>query len=157
MASPAASANARVSYDLRGGWPTVGLAAAVLDRRTTSFAYTDTLYMGAAPGSPTTPGGGYAWRSQLSPERTDIQTNLRLALTGEVPGARALKYRLVGDYLFSPWEPINFGPTPGGQYPALAAIPGHPGFAGGEPPAATGQLFPVTRLTLFAGLEATLD
>ena len=66
--------------------------------------------------------------------------------------------RVSGDYLAGSGNVNPWGPTPGGTYPALANIPGHPGFNGqAPPPVENTQFFPVTRLTIYAGLEVQFD
>jgi hypothetical protein len=66
---------------------------------------------------------------------------------------QALKYRLLGSYLFSPaFSPNAYGTQPGGSVPTVANVPGLT-----TVPGSTGQLFPTAVATVMAGLEATID
>jgi outer membrane receptor protein involved in Fe transport len=156
VGAPAASGNARVSYDFQGGAPEVGLAAAVLGPRLTSFAYSNTLLLppAAAGGAPTAfPAYGYLWRSNTNPQYTSPMVELRANVAGPVPRLPALRYHLFASYLFSPaLEPNAIGPNPSGAVPSVANVTGLV-----PVPPSTGQLAPAIALTVGAGLELTLD
>ncbi len=148
--APALSGNARVSYDFQGIGPVAALAASVYGPTLTSFAYTNVL---AVAESSNIPVFGYNWRSNINPKYTDPMVELRLTFTGVVPRMPAVRYRLMGSYLFSPaFSPNAFGVDPGGSVPTVANVPGL-----AYTPQATGQLYPSTVATVMAGLEFTLD
>ena len=150
--SPELSGNARASYDLQGGRPTVALATSIYGPRLTSFAYSSTLLLPPSPGTPY-PVFGYNWRSNIDPKHTDPRVELRLTLTGPFPHVAAVRYRLMGTYLFTPaLEPVAFGVQPGATVPTVANVPGLV-----SAPRATGQLWPVTVMTIMAGLEIDVD
>jgi outer membrane receptor protein involved in Fe transport len=148
--APALSGNARVSYDFQGWGPVAALATSVYGPTLTSFAYTNVLAI--AQGSDI-PVFGYNWRSNINPKYTDPMVELRLTLTGPIPQMPAVRYRLMGSYLFSSaFTPNGYGVDPGGSVPIVANVPGL-----AYTPQATGQLFPTTVATVMAGLEFTLD
>jgi outer membrane receptor for ferrienterochelin and colicins len=148
--APEMSGNARVSYDFQNGGPVAALAASVYGPALTSFAYTNVLSI--APGTDI-PVFGYNWASTTSPKFTDPMVELRATLTGPVPGLQAVRYRLMGSYLFSSaFTPNAYGAQPGGSVPTVANVPGL-----SSVPGSTGQLFPTAVATVMAGLEATID
>ncbi len=150
VGAPQMSGNARVSYDFQNGGPIAALATSVYGPALTSFAYTNVLAI--APGTDI-PVFGYNWRSTTNPKFTDPMVELRMTLTGPVPGLQALRYRLMGSYLFSSaFTPNAYGAQPGGSVPTVANVPGLTGV-----PGSTGQLFPTAVATVMAGLEATID
>jgi outer membrane receptor protein involved in Fe transport len=149
IGAPEMSGNARVSYDFQNGGPIAALATSVYGPSLTSFAYTNVLQI--APGTDI-PVFGYNWRSTTNPKFTDPMVELRATLSGPVPGTQALRYRLMGSYLFSSaFTPNAYGVQPGGTVPTVANIPG------ANLPQSTGQLFPTAVATVMAGLEATID
>jgi outer membrane receptor for ferrienterochelin and colicins len=150
VGAPEVYGNARVSYDFQGLGPVAALAASVYGPSLTSFAYTNVLAV--APGSDV-PVFGYNWRSTTNPKYTDPMVELRLTLTGPVPSMPAVRYRLMGSYLFSSaFTPNAYGPQPGGSVPTVANVPGL-----AYVPESTGQLFPTAVATVMAGLEFNVD
>jgi outer membrane receptor for ferrienterochelin and colicin len=88
--TPRVFGNARISYDLSAGLPTLALAAQFTDSRPTDRAFD----------------GGHA-RPAFAPPHLQ----LRGALSGHVPSLSGLKYRLVLDYSFTSEGPYAIGPT----------------------------------------------
>jgi outer membrane receptor for ferrienterochelin and colicins len=80
--------NARVSYDLGGGLPTLALATRVQGRRVADLAYT----------------GGFA----PTPRTTPV-LELRGTVAGPVPYVKGLSYRASADYAFQSFEPYAVG------------------------------------------------
>jgi len=74
---PSFFGNARVSYDLGSGWPTLAIAARYAAKRPADRAFD----------------GGFA-RAPYAP--ADLQ--LRFTISGAIPGVAALRYRLSGTY-----------------------------------------------------------
>jgi len=150
VGSPQVYGNAHVSYDFQGSGPVAALATSVYGPSLTSFAYTNVLAV--APGSDI-PVFGYNWRSTTNPKYTDPMVELRLTLTGPLPSMPAVRYRLMGSYLFSSaFTPNAYGSQPGGAVPTVANVPGL-----AYVPESTGQLFPTAVATVMAGLEFTMD
>ncbi len=116
---PSMFGNARVSYDLGHGWPTLALTARYVAKRPADRAFD----------------GGFA-RAPYAP--SDLQ--LRLTVSGEMPGLAALRYRLGGYFATASEGPYVTGPY---QY------------ASDETTAAT--LAPQRRLAAFVGLEYVLQ
>jgi outer membrane receptor for ferrienterochelin and colicins len=156
--APEAYGNAHISYDLQGDLPVLGLASYIYSTRSTNVAYSDAIFLGAAARGPaTTNAGGYQFPSQYQ-QSIDVQVGMRATVSGALPSLTNWRYRIAGDYLAGGGNVNTWGPTPGGTYPQLANIPGHPGFNGqAPPPVSFTQFFPVTRLTIYAGLEVQFD
>jgi outer membrane receptor protein involved in Fe transport len=155
LGAPAWSANVRVAYDFLGNLPEVALAAVLLGPRLTGFGYTSAIVVPpATAGAPptTSTAFGQVWRSNIDPFKTDTMVELRLNVHGNVPGLSAVRYSLMSNYLLSPaFEPVAYGPMPGGAVPTTAAVNGT------RFPQSRGQLFPMTKLTLAAALEVAFD
>ena len=117
--APQLFGNARVAYDLPGEWPVVALAASLVGKR-----LADRALDGGFPTVPTAP----------------TALGLRLTLSGNVPRATGLSYRLSADYSTATTTPYVAGPN-------QAADPANPRDA---------QLAPVNRLTAFATLRYDL-
>lgn len=117
--APQLYGNARVAYDLPGGLPTVALATAFVGKRPADRAFDGNF--GKTPYAP-------------------AQAELRLTLSGRVPGLRDLSYRLVGTYVTAAHSPYVAGPT-------QAVDPETPD------PRPNAQLAPVNRLTTFLTLQ----
>ncbi|HEY5954992.1 MAG TPA: TonB-dependent receptor [Polyangiaceae bacterium] len=155
LGAPAWSANVRVAYDFLGNLPEVALAAVLLGPRLTGFGYTSAIAVppateGAAPTTATA--FGQVWRSNIGPFKTDTMVELRLNVHGKFPGMSAMRYALMSNYLLSPaFEPVSYGPMPGGAVPTTAAVNGT------RFPQSQGQLFPMARLTLAAALEVDFE
>ncbi len=156
LGAPEISANLRVAYDFQGNLPEIALAAVILGPRLTGFGYTSALVIppAAQGGAPTSaPVFGRVWRSNLDPFKTDTMVELRMNIGGPLPYVPALRYSLMANYLFSPgFEPVAYGPTPGGSVPTTAVVNGLPRFDQSR-----GQLFPSPKLTLAAALEINFD
>ena len=84
--TPSIYGNARVSYDLAHGYPTVGLAAQMSGKRLADN--------GQDPGI-----------TQLHYAPPTLDT--RLTLTGEVPALKNLQYRVMADYAFTTTNPYQ--------------------------------------------------
>jgi hypothetical protein len=121
-AAPQLFGNARVSYELPAGLPTVALATSLVGRRPA-----DRILDGNFTPPPYAP--------------TEVQ--LRLTLSGRVPGLSALSYRLATSYVTASRSPYVVGPT---QAVDLTA----PG------PRPSAELAPVNRLTTFLTLQYDL-
>jgi outer membrane receptor for ferrienterochelin and colicins len=118
-ASPRMFGNARVSYVLPGQLPTVGLA---------------THFASAAPIE-----GAYAWGSRTIPYAPP-QLALRATLTGDVPLAKGLSYRVSADYQFANRADEVVGPI-------TEATPSSP----------TPNLRPIAQFTSMIGLQYEID
>lgn len=116
---PSLFGNARVSYELGDAWPTLALAARYADKRPADRAFD----------------GGFT-RAPYAP--ADLQ--LRLTISGTVPGVSALRYRLSGTYATAAVGPYVVGVN---QY------------AYDETTIAA--LSPMRRMTAFVGLEYVIE
>lgn len=88
--APRVSGNARASYDLGGPLPTVAVAS--------TFAGPSRSDLSQDRSFPNEP-------------RVPSQLELRATVTGRVPHARGLSYRLVGVHTFNPTTPFAVGPA----------------------------------------------
>jgi outer membrane receptor protein involved in Fe transport len=86
--TPAVFGNARISYDLPGEWPIVGLVASVVGPRPTDGAF-DSGWK-TAPYAPT-------------------QVDLRATVSGPIPGIPRLTYRFIADYAAAAVNPYLVG------------------------------------------------
>lgn len=86
QASPSLFGNARISYDLPGVLPTVALATRMTGRQQARGDFKPPAY------APT-------------------QVELRLTVTGDVPGVKGLSYRAMGNYATASRDPYAIGPT----------------------------------------------
>lgn len=116
---PSFFGNARVSYEVGGAWPTPALALHYLAARPADRAFD----------------GGFA-----QPPYAPADLQLRLTLTGRLPGVAALSYRLSGTYDTASRGPYVVGPT---QYAADAT--------------SQATLSPQRRLSAFLGLEYAMQ
>lgn len=99
--TPSIYGNARVSYDLGGGRPVVGVVSQVTGRRLVDATQESTI--------PT---------STYAPPTID----LRLTATGRVPRTAALQYRVSFDYVFTTSNPYATGPV-GSDITRLILVP----------------------------------
>lgn len=156
LGAPEWSGNLRLAYDFQGSLPEVAVAAVILGPRLTGFGYSGTILVPPATegGTPTTQTVfGRAWRSNIDPFRTDTMVEARLNVGGPLPFVPVIRYTLMANYLFGPaFEPVAYGPTPGGSVPTTAVVDGLPRL-----PQSRGQLFPMTKLTLAATLAVNFD
>ncbi len=156
LGAPEWSGNLRLAYDFQGNLPEVAVAAVILGPRLTGFGYGGAILVPAATegGAPTTQTiFGRAWRSNIDPFRTDTTVEARLNIGGPLPYVPGIRYTLMANYLFGPaFEPVAYGPTPGGSVPTTAVVEGLPRL-----PQSRGQLFPMTKLTLAAALQVNFD
>lgn len=156
LGAPEWSGNIRLAYDFQGRLPEVAVAAVILGPRLTGFGYSSTIVVPPATsgGTPTTQNVfGRVWQSNIDPFRTDPSVEARLNVAGPLPFVPAIRYSLMANYLFtSAFEPVAYGPTPGGKVPTTAVVEGLPRFDQSR-----GQLFPMTKLTLAAALEVNFD
>jgi outer membrane receptor for ferrienterochelin and colicins len=114
--APVISGNARIAYDVHPSLATVGLVSQLLGER-----YAESAYAAVFP----------------TPPKAPAQVELRLTMSGQVPGISRLRYQIVGGYAFSPTNAY------------VAAMPPlYPGFA-----AAPLVLRPVERYTTMLGVE----
>jgi outer membrane receptor protein involved in Fe transport len=84
--------NARISYDLRGPWPTIALASRFQGRVAADRAFT----------------GGFTPTPYVAPS-----LELRATITGGVPTIKGLSYRITTNYAFQQAEPYVVGPQQG--------------------------------------------
>ena len=98
--APVVSGNARISYDLHPSSATVGLASQLLGER-----YAESAYAALFP----------------KPPRAPAQLELRLTVSGQVPGVSKLRYQIAGGYAFSPSS--SYVATMPPLYPGFAAAP----------------------------------
>jgi outer membrane receptor for ferrienterochelin and colicins len=102
--TPQLFGNARVSYDLPGDLPVLGVAASLVGRRPTDAGF------GNWPVTPYAP----------------AQLDLRGTISGPVPGVAGLSYRLIADYAFASRNPYVIGPVqapvPGDRTPELVPV-----------------------------------
>jgi outer membrane receptor protein involved in Fe transport len=127
-AAPKIFGNARASFDCRDGARTV----VALIGRLMGPQLADRAYIGGDP-------------SNLTPTPTaPTQVELRGTVTGDIALLPGLSYSVGADYAFSKWQPYVVGPQQGS-----------PSYLISTP--ASAELAPVNRLTVFAGLEFTLD
>jgi outer membrane receptor protein involved in Fe transport len=156
LGAPEWSGNLRLAYDFQGSLPEIAVAAVILGPRLTGFGYSGTILVPPATegGTPTTQTVfGRAWRSNIDPFRTDTMVEARLHVGGPLPYVPSIRYTLMANYLFGPaFEPVAYGPTPGGSVPTTAVVDGLP-----RSPQSGGQLFPMTKLTLAAALQVNFD
>jgi outer membrane receptor for ferrienterochelin and colicins len=82
--------NARISYDLSAGLPTLALAAQFMDRRPADRAFD----------------GGHT-PAPFAPRHLQF----RAAISGKMPALEALSYRFIVDYSFTTKGPYAIGPT----------------------------------------------
>jgi outer membrane receptor for ferrienterochelin and colicins len=88
--TPTVFGNARISYDLPGDWPIIGVAASYLGRRPINDAFNSGW--NPVPYAP-------------------AQVELRATITGPVPPLRGLTYRFIADYAVSAVTPYQMGPV----------------------------------------------
>ncbi len=88
--APQVFGNARVSYDLPGDWPVLGVAASLVGRRPAADAFSS----------------GYT-----NPPYAPTQVELRGTISGPVPRVQGLSYRLIVDYAFASVNPYIIGPV----------------------------------------------
>jgi outer membrane receptor for ferrienterochelin and colicins len=88
VVAPQVFGNARVAYDLANGWPTVALAG---------------HYRAARPSDA-------AWAFSPPPYAPPL-VELRLTVSGAVPGVAGLTYRATANYAFAAKGPYNIGPA----------------------------------------------
>jgi outer membrane receptor for ferrienterochelin and colicins len=98
--APVVSGNARISYDLHPSLATVGLASQLLGER-----YAESAYAALFP----------------KPPKAPAQVELRLTVSGQVPGLSQLRYQIAGGYAFSPTSSHVATMPP--LYPGFAAAP----------------------------------
>lgn len=125
-ASPRFFGNARISYDPGGYLPAPALAASLIGRRTADrpIPYSS-IPLPSAP----------------------ITLELRLTLTGRVPGVPGLSYRISGDYISARRGPYYAGPLlPMNSVSFEARVPGSPLV---PPP----EAIPVDQYRVFFGLR----
>jgi outer membrane receptor protein involved in Fe transport len=89
-AAPRVFGNARASYDLRGGLPTLAVAASFAGKTVLEQAYHGGL--GVVPSAPP-------------------QLDLRGTLSGPFPSVRGLSYRAIASYAFQDRSPFAIGPS----------------------------------------------
>jgi outer membrane receptor protein involved in Fe transport len=89
--APRLFGNARIAYDLENGWPTIALAA---------------HYQSTRPSD-------RAWAFAPPPFAPPLG-EVRLTLTGPVPGIKGLTYRAYANYAFAKKGPYVIGPTQSG-------------------------------------------
>jgi outer membrane receptor for ferrienterochelin and colicins len=88
--SPQVFGNARISYDIPGDWPVIGMAVAYMGRRPINNAFDS----GWSP-------------IPYAPPQVDI----RATISGPVPRFVGLSYRLMADYAVSAVTPYAMGPV----------------------------------------------
>jgi hypothetical protein len=98
--APVVSGNARIAYDLHASFATIGLASQLLGER-----YAESAYAALFP----------------KPPKAPAQVELRLTVSGQVPGVSGLRYQLAGGYAFSPSSAYVATMPP--LYPGFAAAP----------------------------------
>lgn len=103
--APRIFGNARVSYDLPGDLPTIGLAAYAMGKRIVDIAYE----------------GGFHPIPYAPP-----QLELRATVSGAVPGVHGLSYRVSANFLLADRAPYAVGPatrsTPENPAPRLVPL-----------------------------------
>jgi outer membrane receptor for ferrienterochelin and colicins len=101
--TPYAFGNARISYDLPGLWPIVGVAASIVGPRPANYAFAGWATVPYAP----------------------TQVDLRGTVSGAFPGIPHLSYRFIVDYAFSGVNPYVVGPnnSPTTANPAPELVP----------------------------------
>lgn len=97
-AAPRVFGNARASYDLRGGLPTVAVAASFAGKTVIEQGYHGGL--GVVPSAPP-------------------QLDLRGTLSGPFPKVRGLSYRAIASYAFQDRSPFAVGPSAENLSPTL--------------------------------------
>jgi outer membrane receptor protein involved in Fe transport len=98
--APVLSGNARIAYDLDPNFATVGLASHLIGER-----YAESAYAAVFPRPPKAP----------------ALVELRLTLSGQVPGVSGLRYQVAGGYAFTPASAYVAAMPP--LYPGFAAAP----------------------------------
>jgi outer membrane receptor protein involved in Fe transport len=88
--APAVFGNARLSYDLPGEWPVLGVAGSLVGKRPADHAFDEGWT--PVPYAPT-------------------QFELRGTISGRVPGLPGLSYRFIVDYAFAAVNPYIIGPV----------------------------------------------
>jgi outer membrane receptor for ferrienterochelin and colicins len=88
--APTFFGNARVSYDLPGDWPILGVAASLVGRRPADAAFDS------------------GWNP---PPYAPTQLDLRGTISGQIPGLHALSYRFIVDYAIAAVNPYVIGPA----------------------------------------------
>lgn len=88
--APQIFGNARAAYDPGGALPTVALASTFAGRTTDDLSR-DRVFARVATSAP--------------------QLELRMTLTGKVPGVRGLSYRAIGSHVFNRTVPFSVGPV----------------------------------------------
>jgi outer membrane receptor for ferrienterochelin and colicins len=88
--TPVFFGNARISYDIPGDWPILGVAASLVGRRPAADAFSS----------------GYT-----NPPYAPTQLDLRATISGPVPHVSGLSYRLIADYAFAGENPYLIGPV----------------------------------------------
>ena len=88
--APVFFGNARISYDLPGDWPVIGVATSLVGRRPTADAFSS----------------GYP-----SPPYAPTQVEVRGTISGPVPHVRGLSYRFIANYAVAAVNPYLVGPV----------------------------------------------
>jgi len=88
--SPVFFGNARISYDLPGDWPVIGVATSLVGRRPAANAFSS----------------GYA-----NPPYAPTQVEIRGTISGPVPSVPGLSYRLIANYAVAATNPYIVGPV----------------------------------------------
>ena len=101
VVAPQVFGNARAAYAFGGKWPTVGLAVRYLGKRPSDRAF----------------GAGFEPAPFAAP-----LAEIRLTLTGVVPGIKALNYRLSGSHLTTDGGAYVVGPIQQTQAPTRAEL-----------------------------------
>lgn len=120
--APTVFGNARVSYSLDGDLPTFALGASLMGPR-----YADMAYFNGE-------------ETNLGRPRAPTQVDLRATISGPVPGAKGVSYRVGADYVVGKWLPYVAGPNQGAPISVISAP-------------TTPALVPSNRFTLFATLQ----
>jgi len=88
--TPRVFGNARVSYDLRGDWPVIGVVASLVGRRPADAAFNS------------------GW---TPPPYAPTQVELRGTVSGRFPWLPGLSYRFIVDYAIAALNPYVIGPV----------------------------------------------
>jgi outer membrane receptor for ferrienterochelin and colicins len=103
--TPVVFGNARISYDIPGDWPVIGLVASLVGSRPANGAFNS----------------GWA-----TPPYAPMQVDLRGTISGIVPGVEHLSYRLIADYAVASVNPYLAGevtsPTRANPLPELIPV-----------------------------------
>jgi outer membrane cobalamin receptor len=96
--APQVFGNARLSYDLPGDWPVLGVAASLIGKRPADKAFNT-----SSDGTTTTTWAPTPW--------APAQLDFRFTISGPVPKLKGLSYRLIADYAVSSRGPYVVGPN----------------------------------------------